>query len=435
MIRKQLIATVLAVATFLTGSPAAESQEIRLQPPQLDRQGIIRRARPTQPEATYPSRGMSTSAMSANGMSANGMSASAVRQAAGVRRGSPRMGVARVARQEPIGQTRGQGIYDLAAQQGQNPNMMPGMIQPGGEIIHEGPWMPDGVIMEGEGMIMDGEYCPDPCVVCPPVQLISFADMEYSLGVQGFKGVPNLGQSGSFGFNQGINWGFPMPILPALGLSGQIGARFTQADFYGANFTDDSRHQTFLSAGLSRRVDYGFQMGVVLDYLNENWYYEGSFAQIRSEFSWVGGYGNQIGFRYISAVQDSSEEVAEGLMNIGNNLVTDITPLNTYRFFYRHQWDQMRGGHVEAMGGFTENGDAIFGSEFLIPIAERWALTTDFTCLLPADENLARERLGESWNIGLGLTWYPKGLSTWSQLYHRPLFNVADNGTFMFQPE
>ena len=293
-------------------------------------------------------------------------------------------------------------------------------------IIQDDIILDDGMLIE-EGAVIEGvPYAP-----YPSFQIVSFADMEYTVGVQGFTGVPNLGESGSFGFNEGINWGFPMPVLPMLGLSGQIGVRFAQSNFHGANMTTENRNQTFFTTGISRRVDYGFQMGVVFDYLSDDWYYEGSFAQVRSEFGWVGEFGNEIGFRYISGVQDSSDEVADGLRSIGFTGIMDFDPINTYRFYYRQQWDQVRGGHAELMGGFTENGDGMLGGEFLIPIAERWALTSDVTALFPSSSS----PIDESWNIGMNLTWYPKGLTTWSQLYHRPLFDTADNGTFMFQPK
>lgn len=341
--------------------------------------------------------------------------------------GSVRMNVSRVARQGRIGS---KGIYDGPTQRVKYDNV---------EYLGNNAIVEESGLSHQHGALTDhGLACGDcgACdlcqIHCPPYQLISFADMEYSVGVQGFKSVPNLGQSGSFGFNESINWGFPFPILPVLSLSGQIGFRFTQSDMNGANFTADSRDQLFLTGGISRRVDYGLQLGVAVDYLNDNWYFDSSFAQMRTEIGLVGGYGNQFGFRFSANLDDDAQDVQTGLNAVGFTAINNFEPVETYRFFYRHAWDQVRGGHAEFMAGFAGNSAGVLGADFLIPISERWALNSNFSCLLPSTTN-AFNQIDESWNVGLGLTWYPKGLSTWSKLYHRPLFDVADNGTFMFQ--
>jgi len=311
-----------------------------------------------------------------------------------------------------------------------------------GEVIEE--YYDDGQgYMPGEmvdGGCGDCGQC-DVCQIhCPPYQLISFADMEYSLGIQGFSGVPNQANFGSFGFSQGINWGFPVPVLPFLNLSGQAGIRFVQAENFGVlggTPAVSSRNQTFWTAGISRRVDYGLQFGIVVDGLTESWYYDGNFTQLRGELGFVGGYGNQLGFRFTANMKDDSAAVTAGLGTLATGpLVAGSTSFDTndtYRFYYRHSWDQARGGHAEFFGGFAEDSAGVFGADFLIPIAERWALTSNFTYLAPTNGTVVSDALDETWNIGMGLTWYPKGLTKWSKLYHRPLMNVADNGTFVFK--
>jgi hypothetical protein len=45
----------------------------------------------------------------------------------------------------------------------------------------------------------------------------------------------------------------------------------------------------------------------------------------------------------------------------------------------------------------------------------------------PSDPRFTRE----SWNVGVSLVWTPFGGCKRGTNYYRPLFNVADNGTFV----
>jgi hypothetical protein len=76
-----------------------------------------------------------------------------------------------------------------------------------------------------------------------------------------------------------------------------------------------------------------------------------------------------------------------------------------------------------------------------ICLSDCWALETGFTYLpAPDDAQLAIPGGGaidlgafqESWNVGINLVWYPHR-HTFGECrsYYRPLFNVADNGSFL----
>jgi len=117
--------------------------------------------------------------------------------------------------------------------------------------------------------------------LCLPILPIDWCRFEFFAGVQGFSGPPNFpaglaatdrAGTGSFGFHQGLNEG--RSLLPWLGIDwgAQLGARATQNNGSGAAFTADERHQVFVTGGFFRRVDYGLQMGLVVDYLNDDWY-------------------------------------------------------------------------------------------------------------------------------------------------------------------
>ena len=116
-------------------------------------------------------------------------------------------------------------------------------------------------------------------------------------GVQGFTGPANRGGSGSFGFHEGFNWGLPLG-----GLAWQWGANWTQNNFDGSIFTADQRNQILLTAGLFRRVDWGLQGGVVVDYLHDDWYTTANLLQLRGELSWVYPYAHELGFWFATSL-------------------------------------------------------------------------------------------------------------------------------------
>ena len=49
--------------------------------------------------------------------------------------------------------------------------------------------------------------------------------------------------------------------------------------------------------------------------------------------------------------------------------------------------------------------------------------------LIPDNNLNPAGSINESWNVGMNLVWYPGGVSRYRSRYHRPMFNVADNGS------
>lgn len=266
--------------------------------------------------------------------------------------------------------------------------------------------------------------------------LVSFADMEYSVGVQSFKNTVNLGQGASFGVNESINWGFPLPpVLPFRWsrFSGQLGFRLTQNNFAGTAFTTDTRNQAFVTGGIFRRVDYGAQIGAAFDYLDEDWFFGGSFAQIRFHAGWVNQRGNEFGFKYAANMHEELglAAIVNPLLPAGALPINQITPNDTYRFFYKHNMEIIQNGTVEVFGGFTSQSQGLFGTDFSLPLTDQLSVQSGFALVFEDSINTFETNLDEAWNIYTNLVFYPKGLNRWKKAYHRPLFNVADNGTFM----
>jgi hypothetical protein len=334
------------------------------------------------------------------------------------------------------------------------PRAYPGTYQPsmGEEIVGEpgylnGPgydWVgPFGFGWgHGEGACGEGGGCGQGeggCGQCGgcliPCPHVCMRNIQLFTGVQGFTGPPNLASTGSFGFHEGINWSNRLPCMPCRNISMQIGARFTQNNLDGADFTPDSRTQTFLTGGLFRRVDCGLQGGVVLDYLNDDWYVETELLQLRAEVSWVYPECHEIGLWVATSLRTADvtwvteDEVGDPVTVTELRDSTDM-----YLAFYRRRFADCRGGAGRLYAGFTGYGDGLFGGDILLPINGPWALQSEFMYLAPNRTNYAEgPNRDESWNVSISVVWYPRaGREGW-ETSARPLFDVAGNGTMMIK--
>ncbi|MEK6234985.1 MAG: hypothetical protein N2C14_09750, partial [Planctomycetales bacterium] len=128
----------------------------------------------------------------------------------------------------------------------------------------------------------------DDCDVCAGWHWTQ--DLSVFSGVQSFAGPLDQGANGNFGFHYGLNWAFP--LWHEFGLGAQFGAAAHHSNFQGALINgqfDSSRSQTYLTAGLFRRAPReccGLQYGVAFDWLDDSFFEETSFSQLRAEFSY-----------------------------------------------------------------------------------------------------------------------------------------------------
>lgn len=272
----------------------------------------------------------------------------------------------------------------------------------------------------GCGTCTDGS-CTSCLIPCPT---LCFDNFQFMVGTQGFTGPANRGETGSFGFYYGTNWAIPMPCS-VHGLGVQVGFRGTTSNFSGAESTDATRNQYFVTGGLFRRADWGLQGGVVVDYLHDNWYYQADLYQVRGELSWMYPQCHELGFWF--TVGDDGQTVASDVN--GQTINELLTPTDLFAFFYRRRFENFGQGRFYA--GFTGESDGLLGADFQMPISECWALETNFTYLIPEESDGPTGFQEESWNVAVGLVWYPGVRNAFSQDYYRPLFNVADNGSFM----
>ena len=269
--------------------------------------------------------------------------------------------------------------------------------------------------------------CDSCCLI--PFPLINWDNLEVGFGVQGFTGPVNRGETGSFGVNQSLNLGTPTPILLWREIGGQFGVRGVQSNFSGAEFTSNERRQFFLTAGLFHRVDWGFQGGIVVDYLRDKWYAEADLTQIRGELSWVFPCSHEWGFWFNRHVRDETITTQVGPVGTVATVNEQWEATDVYAFFYRYRAEGI-GGQAKLYGGFTGESDGIDGFDMRMPISERWDVDGGFAYLVPQESTGNRGHEQESWNVGINLIYYPGCRTSCDGDYYRPLFDVADNGTF-----
>ena len=241
-------------------------------------------------------------------------------------------------------------------------------------------------------------------------------------GVHNFKSPVDLGVNSNFGFQEGVNWAFP--FWGELSLGGQVGFEVTQSDFQNSTIITDNRNQFFLTAGLFHRAPCcgGWDLGVVFDWLHDDFYQEFDLGQIRGEIGyWFDGC-NELGCDF--AIGLRNDNTADQFTPIGARTYDVI---DQYFFFWRHRLACR--GDIRFGGGFTSNSGGLVGADFNVPIAKSWAIEGGFDYLI--SDRRTDSISNETWNIGINLVWYPGGTARCACLPYRPFLGVADNGSFM----
>lgn len=270
-----------------------------------------------------------------------------------------------------------------------------------------------------------------------PLLRVNWCRFDFFAGVQGYQGPLNFANvgdttrdgSGSFGFFQGFNEGRSLRRWWGWDMAMQTGVRATQSNLTGASFTDETRNQVFVTGGLFRRVDYGLQYGAVVDYLSDDWYFQGDLIQLRGELSWRSADCHVGGFQFMAGLNDDSSITSvRDDSGAGFNATVAFEPTDQYRLFYRRLLKH--SGQWEAFAGWTDNDDALLGASLVLPLRQKLALSTGATYLIPNEGDNSGGHEEEGWNISLGLIWRPGGPQGCGR-YCRPMFDVADNGTFL----
>lgn len=301
-----------------------------------------------------------------------------------------------------------------------------------GDMINEGEWSDGSGPPQGDcESCGSGGSCGDCC--CRPLCCLFCCDfwdewgqdLSFFAGTQAFKGPVDQGFNGDFGFHEGLNWG--SPLWDAAGIGAQIGVNVVESDLSRTNATDMHRDQTFFTAGLFHRPECscGWQGGLVWDYLNDSFVDNFTISQLRGDLSYVFNC-HEIGFWYTVGVSDKK---LVSVVDETRIVTTRYKAIDLYAFYYGHKF--CNGGEGRIWGGFTGGTGGLVGADFSVPICSKLSIDSGFNYAIPHHTS-GEDVPPEGWNLGITLVFHPFSCSHSSYCSpYRPLFNVADNGSFM----
>ncbi len=276
---------------------------------------------------------------------------------------------------------------------------------------------------------------PTPNVDCPGYWGCCgfLQNLQLEAGALAMRNPLDFEDSGNFGAQFALNWASAQPLF--CGLNVQAGARATQLDFNGTEangfITDDARTQVFWTAGVFFRAPFGcdgWSAGVVYDSLIEDYYREYELSQLRAELSYSFGGLCDIGFRGAFALNEDDFD----FLRLDDELTVEgkATATSYYTMFLRTNFDQ--GAQATVFGGVTEWEEAIVGATAEAPLSDSFAVKGGATYIIPSERGLGNLRDEETWNVSAGFVWYLGGGARANACGEtRPLFDVADNGTFL----
>ncbi len=312
----------------------------------------------------------------------------------------------------------------------------PGAIGPGGgPACNCGPGQCCGQSNCANCQLCEAASCPGDACIC-----INWKEnLSVFGGAQAFKGPRDFGVNGNFGFHDGLNWG--TPISRDWGIGAQLGLMGTHSNFSGNAIggPGNRRNQLFVTAGLFHRTNCGLQWGVAYDELNDDYYDHIDLQQWRAETSFVWPTGNEFGFS--GCFSTDTSQVATFIPVLNQTFMPVWQPTNQYKFFYRRSL--CNGAWYRFWGGVTNHRDGLIGGDAFLPMTNHLALSFNLNYLIPEQGNGPSQTVGfagyqqESWNLAFSLVWFPGGVAKCGGCpctqpgQYRPLFNVADNGSFM----
>ena len=256
-----------------------------------------------------------------------------------------------------------------------------------------------------------------------------FENMQLNLGILGFRNTVSNLEQGNFGLDLGLNWATPNSLL--FGLSAQAGGHFVQSSSEGIEINGstigDDRSQFFWTSGIFHRGDC-WQFGAVYDSLNDNYYEKFTLGQVRVELSKKLFCDLDFGFRGAFAIDD--ELVNIWRLDTLKQEKEQATAISWYSLFLRKYFEW--GGEGMIYGGVTDTNDGLVGGQIEVPISDNIALKNSFSFVFSSENNRWNAIFDQTWNVSATFVFYLNGGARENSSNPlRPLFEVADNGTFL----
>ncbi len=258
---------------------------------------------------------------------------------------------------------------------------------------------------------------------------------QVQAGAVSMRSPMDFEDSGNVGADVAINWGSAMPVL--CGLNVQAGARGVFSDYYGSEVngfsTDDSHNQVFWTAGVYFRSPSGvggWSGGIVYDQLIERYYRRYDLSQLRAELSYDFSGCFEVGFRGAFGLNEKWCDFVK--LDKDLSVEAKVTPSSYYTMFIRKR--SVEGAEFTVYGGATEWSEGLIGASAEAPLSDSFSLKGSTTYVFPSERGLHDKTKEESWNISVGLSWYLGGNARGGNGCcgaQRPLFDVADNGSFL----
>jgi hypothetical protein len=208
-----------------------------------------------------------------------------------------------------------------------------------------------------------------------------------------------------------------------------LGAAFTQSDFFGGGLDDSTRTQEFVTTGLFHRAicGNGLQGGLVLDYLHDSWT-GANLIQFRPEIGWLFNGIHEVGFW--GAVGLNSHATSSPDVSVNQSISSVGWRANDwFALYYRHRF--CNDATTRLWAGVTNEGEALVGVDASAPLTQTVNLQAAFDYAIPTSPYPTGQQQ-EAFGLTISLVWnlgYKCRCS--SNNPYRPLFDVADNTTFL----
>ncbi|MDR1485180.1 MAG: hypothetical protein LBT09_10195 [Planctomycetaceae bacterium] len=286
--------------------------------------------------------------------------------------------------------------------------------------------------------VFDGGYCSP--MIMKPFGSGILDNLTIFGAATGFKaGQLDRPFGDNFGFTEGLNWSAPISVQNCA-LSTQLGFRAVHSNINGS-FANEigiaekkRRTQYFVTAGLFKRsLASPLQAGAAFDYFEDDFYGKINLTQVRLELSvrtfsnleygFIGGFGLESG-------SSTGIDIRENYLRYGtlaNNYRYKIKSQQYYTLFARKYFAV--GNLAEFRIGATEYGNVFMSASGEFPISDRVSLNGSLASMIPSGRGGWEH---ETWDLSVGLIIYFRGgAMTKSCNENRPMFDVAQNGSFL----